>query len=267
MFFTGLKQRKRLIRSRFTRPALCRVSKRKSWRKNVLSTNVSAAFETLEDRVLLSVVTVDDYGSLPLAFEPNVGQTDIAVDFLARGADYTLYLTGTEAVWAVATPATVEVFDVPEPALDINEPVSDPSDPATLGPTVDVLRMRLVGSNDLTTGSGLDPLPGTSNYFIGNDPNAWHTDIPQFGRVEFQDVYPGIDVEFHGGQQILEYDFIVDPGVDPGAIVLEFGGVDNITLDDRGSLHLETAIGTITQTVPAIYQDGRIAVGLADYPG
>ena len=33
------------------------------------------------------------YGRLPLSFESNVGQTDAAVDFVARGTGYALFLT------------------------------------------------------------------------------------------------------------------------------------------------------------------------------
>src|SRR5262245_29558518 len=38
------------------------------------------------------------FGRLPLSFEPNAGQSDAAVQFLARGPGYTLFLTGAEAV-------------------------------------------------------------------------------------------------------------------------------------------------------------------------
>ena len=41
---------------------------------------------------------VDAYGKLPLHFEPNLGQTDEQVKFLARGHGYSLFLTEKEAV-------------------------------------------------------------------------------------------------------------------------------------------------------------------------
>src|SRR5688500_9984647 len=40
----------------------------------------------------------EPYGVLPLHFEPNQGQTDHSVKFLARGDGYSLFLTDTEAV-------------------------------------------------------------------------------------------------------------------------------------------------------------------------
>ena len=44
---------------------------------------------------------LENYGKLPLAFEPNQGQADKAVKYLSRGSGYTLYLTGNEAVMAL----------------------------------------------------------------------------------------------------------------------------------------------------------------------
>lgn len=41
------------------------------------------------------------YGQLPLSFEPNVGQVDRRVTFIARGAGYRLYLTATGGTLAL----------------------------------------------------------------------------------------------------------------------------------------------------------------------
>ena len=72
--------------------------------------------------------------------------------------------------------------------------------------------MTLVGANPAAAVAGSDPLPGRSNYFIGNDPKNWHTGIPQFAGVHYQSVYPGIDLVFYGSQGRLEYDFKVAAG-------------------------------------------------------
>lgn len=41
------------------------------------------------------------YAALPLAFEPNQGQTDAQVKYLARGSGYTLFLTANDAVFSL----------------------------------------------------------------------------------------------------------------------------------------------------------------------
>jgi len=64
---------------------------------------------------------------------------------------------------------------------------------------------------------GREELPGKSHYFIGNEPKKWRTDVPQYARVEYQDVYPGVSLTYYGNQGQLEYDFVVSPGGDPTA--------------------------------------------------
>ena len=50
----------------------------------------------------------EDYARLPVAFEPNQGQTDKRVKFLSHGRGYSLFLTSTEAVLTLSQPATQE---------------------------------------------------------------------------------------------------------------------------------------------------------------
>jgi hypothetical protein len=80
--------------------------------------------------------------------------------------------------------------------------------------------MKLLGANTAARGVGLDELPGKSNYFIGNDPKKWRTNGPTYARVRYEVVYPGVDLVYYGNQGRLEYDFVVAPGADPGAIRL-----------------------------------------------
>src|SRR5258708_10348086 len=87
------------------------------------------------------------------------------------------------------------------------------------------VRMSLVAANQMAKVTGVDELPGKSNYFIGNDPAKWRTNVPTYAKVKYQDVYPGIDLVYYGNQQQLEYDFVVAPGADPKAISLRVGAI------------------------------------------
>ena len=86
-----------------------------------------------------------------------------------------------------------------------------------------MVRMKLVGANPQAKVSGLDELPGKSNYFIGNDPKKWRTNVPNYAKVKYANVYPGVDLVYYGNQRQLEYDFVVQPGADPRQIVLDVG--------------------------------------------
>src|SRR5215831_3457521 len=118
--------------------------------------------------------------------------------------------------------------------------------------------MRLAGEASAAHLMGTEPLPGKSNYFLGNDPAKWRTGIPQFAGVRYDNVYPGIDLVFYGNQGHLEYDFQVAPGTDPSLAQLEFPGAKKLDLEGS-ALVIRGESGTIELEAPAVYQkiDGR----------
>jgi hypothetical protein len=107
--------------------------------------------------------------------------------------------------------------DLEKPQGLRGEPCATP-DPEPQAPAV--LRMELVGANPQAKVSGLEELPGKSNYFIGNDPKKWRTNVPNYAKVKYANVYPGVDLVYYGNQGQLEYDFVVQPGADPRPIQL-----------------------------------------------
>ena len=116
--------------------------------------------------------------------------------------------------------------------------------------------MTLAGANPHPEVSGTAMLPGKSSYFIGNDPAKWRRNIPQFGRVEYAQVYPGIDLVYYGSQGHLEYDFQVSPGTDARTIQLGFEGARSVKLDS-GDLVLRPMPGMRLEA-PRVYQmDGN----------
>jgi hypothetical protein len=186
------------------------------------------------------------YGRLPLAFEVNQGQSTSQVKFLSRGRGYTLFLTSTEAVLAIRK--------------DEGRRMKDEKGPHTgssfiLHPSSFCLHMRLVGANPAPQVVGLDVLSAKSNYFIGNDPQKWRTAVPNYARVEYRDVYPGVNLVYHGNQGQLEYDFVVAPGVSPRTIKLAFKGAQKLRIDAQGDLILQTPGGEIRQHKPLVYQE------------
>ncbi|MGH9432115.1 MAG: SBBP repeat-containing protein [Terriglobia bacterium] len=161
-------------------------------------------------------------GRLPIIFEPNEGQADPKVQFLARDSGLTMRLERAGAVLTLPSPSTPalpgRVHATAGPAATVST--------ATLRKTSErssILRMDWVGGNRAAQVSGEQQLPGKTNYFIGNDPHHWRTNIPQFARVRYHDIYPGVDLVYYGSHGQLEYDFVVAPGGDPRAITLDVG--------------------------------------------
>ena len=115
--------------------------------------------------------------------------------------------------------------------------------------------MTLVNANPQSQAAGHDALPGKSNYFIGNDPAKWRTNIPTYAKVKYEGVYPGVDLVYYGNQGQLEYDFVVAPGADPGLVTLAFEGAREVHIDARGELVLGVEGGEVRQHKPVVYQE------------
>jgi hypothetical protein len=170
----------------------------------------------------------------PISFEPNQGQTDDRVKFMARGSGYNLFLT-------------------PHNARFFLRQVGSGND---LVPTdSDVFTMSVVGANAAPKMTGRDELPGKSSYFLGGDSKKWRTDISTFGQVQYENIYPGIDLVYHGTKGQLEYDFVLHPGTNPATIAIEFTGMKGIRLSPGGELVLDTVRGQIRFHKPVAYQD------------
>src|SRR6266550_2595424 len=157
----------------------------------------------------------ESYGKLPLSFEANQGQTNSKVKFLSRGNGYSLFLTSTEAVLALTMrrPGDPETRESNSERIAASQSVASLTSSANpksaiRNPQSTVLRMKLVGANPTRQMTGLDELAGHTNYFIGNDPKNWRTNVPTYARVKHEAVYPGVDLVYYGNQRQLEYDFL-----------------------------------------------------------
>ncbi len=225
------------------------------------------------------------YGSMPIVFEANFGQADGAVKFLSRNRGYTLFLTSTEAALLLSEkpgingqgtdatttswPGTIKELIAPfvqDPKSEVTKRLSAPDNRGSIR---DVVRLKLVGANADAKVVGIDPLPGKSNYFVGSDPRKWHTDIPQYAKVRYEDVYPGIDLVYYGNQGRVEHDFIVAPGANPNSIRLALDGAlatssssaskpakasSLLSIDPSGDLAIFTRNGQVRLRKPVVYQ-------------
>jgi len=165
--------------------------------------------------------------NLPLEFEANRGQFGPEVIFLARTSSHFIYLTREGMT------------------LGLNGN-------AQRGRAV---QMNLVHADRSAAVAPESPLPGISNYLIGNDPSRWRRNVPHYARVRYGSVWPGIDLVFHGRDESLEYDFVVSPGADPSAIRLRYANARGVRVDQDGNLVIETPSGDVVQRLPEIYQE------------
>ena len=169
---------------------------------------------------------LNSYAQLPISFEPNLGQADSRAQFVARSAGYALFLAPSEAEMVLAS-----------------------------GSRAVALRMSLDGASPTARPAALDRQPGVSAYFIGNDSSRWLPEVPHYGRVQYESVYPGIDLVYYGNGSQFEYDFVLHPGADSSRIRLSYHGAERLRIDPAsGDLILTTALGELRQRKPHVYQ-------------
>jgi uncharacterized protein (TIGR03437 family) len=163
---------------------------------------------------------------VPLSFERNAGQAaDKSAAWVGHGHGYGVTLGATGATVVPAAPGRS-----------------------------DRVRMTFLNARPQAGSSPLDPLPGKTNYLIGADPNRWLRNLPTYGRIEYRNVYDGIDVAWYGDQGQIEYDFTIRPGADPSRIRMSVEGARKLALGGDGAVDIETAAGAMKLRLPQIYQ-------------
>lgn len=175
-----------------------------------------------------------NYGKLPLSFEPNRGQADPAVQFLARGSQYTVLLQPTVATLVLSR----------EDAASGTRHTGRPT-PVTRA----AIRMTLDGANSRAAMSPDRPLPGYVNYITG-DKSKTYTGIPTYAATRAAGVYPGIDLVYYGTARQLEYDFVVSPKSDPSLIHLAIDGARAV-VESNGDLRLQ--IGATSRDTDIVF--------------
>ena len=192
------------------------------------------------------------FNKLPMRFEENRGQVNEQVKFVARNSSQTLFLTPTEAVLVLFRDERKKKAIKQESISHLRSALRARPQPSSMS----VVRMKLHGANPSPRMSGEKEFSAQTNYFIGNDPQQWQTNVVQYERVRYEQAYPGIDLIYYGQEQSFEYDFEVAPGADPERIRLGFTGVRKLKIEAAtGDLLLQTAGGEIRQKKPVTYQE------------
>jgi|GEM_PF-489960 len=164
---------------------------------------------------------------LPLYFVANAGQFDHEVAFCVKGADKTLFFTSEGITFSLMREdrGKLECW---------------------------ALKLDFVDAGPVAP-RGEDRREALFSYFEGR-PADWKTGIAAYGRLVYEDLWPGIDLVFCGSADHLKYEFIVEPGADANRIGLRYGGVDNLEVGDDGALIVSTPFGGFEDGTPFAYQ-------------
>jgi hypothetical protein len=187
----------------------------------------------------------EQYGKLPLRFEKNIGQTDSNIDFISQNNNYTLFLSPDKVTFSFEQEKNLNNFRQ-KPNVNIhNDNVNATS----------LLTMNIIQGNSNAEIHEIEKLETVSNYFLNNSQNQWQTNVENFSKIKYTNVYPGIDIVYYGNQRQLEYDFIVAPYTSPDIIRLQFEQAEMLTINNAGDLIIKLNNQEIYKKKPLVYQE------------
>lgn len=192
---------------------------------------------------------------LPLAFEPNQGQAAATDSYVARGPGYSIALSPGQVRIALSPPAAAADQ---RPVRSNDESRADRLDvrrPSASIQGIPEVSVSIVGADPHARSRLEEPLSSHTNYYKGKDRSRWLKGVPNYGRVRFEHVLPGVDLAYYGNQGRLEYDLILHPGARPQDLRLKLEGAESSSLEADGSLKLSTSAGDIRFLPPTVYQE------------
>jgi len=168
-----------------------------------------------------------------LCFEENRGQFDKRVKFLSRAPGHRVFLGAGEAV------------------LVLGSQSGDRGSGSEW-----IVRLILEGANNQAMTVGMERLPGRSHYFRGRAIESWHENVPSFGKVRYENVYPDIDLIYYYRDRQLEFDFLLQPGADARTIRLRLDGAEVRSIDGDGRLLIQNGEHRMFLDRPRVFQSG-----------
>jgi hypothetical protein len=194
-------------------------------------------------------------GKLPLFFVENKGQADTSLQFYSYGGQMYFSPEGIYTHFIQRDSTYQNRFR--DKFHDI-ESISQDTTPVHEKHLV--LKKRFLNANTQCEIVGEDELPGKLNYFIGNDSTKWHTNLRTFKQLRYKNLYPGVDLVYHGNQGPTEYDLVVNPvahnSVSSPLTQIQFTieGADKLELSPEGDLLVHTPMGILKEKSPVSYQ-------------
>ena len=99
----------------------------------------------------------------------------------------------------------------------------------------------------------LDSAPWYENFFLGNNPDNWKSQVQPCARIVLKEIYPKIDIHIYFQNQTLEFDWILHPGANPDVIGLTIDKNSQFQLKNN-SIFVHTSVGDFQIKAPRAYQ-------------
>jgi hypothetical protein len=167
------------------------------------------------------------FGTMPVAFVANRGQTDPRVRYYAVGHRFAFFATRHELMLSLSK-------DQPNRHL--------------------ALALRFLHSSPDTVVTAARRAPGTVNYLAGRNPSARQAGLSRYREIVYRNLWPRIDLRLHERAGVLKYEFHVRPGGRVSDIRLAYAGARRLALGADGAIRIRTALGVLRDSRPVTYQ-------------
>jgi hypothetical protein len=168
----------------------------------------------------------------PLAFQPNVGQSNDSTRYTAGGPGYAVSLEDARLVLNLAKAPGLAGDEQQDAAIEF----------------------RVIGAKEHPQIIPGQLLTGFTNYFPSAGSPQGQTNVPRYGRVDYDQLYTGTTLSFYGHARTLEYDFRLRDGADPKRIAFAIGGANSAAVDSSGALVLKAAGTQVKFLKPVAFQ-------------
>ena len=130
-----------------------------------------------------------------------------------------------------------------------------------------VVHLNFEGSNKVSQIEKQHPTNSYYNYFLGNDPSNWASNVRGYGEAILRDFYSGIDLKLIEEKEQLKYEFHVQPHTNPSVIKFNYSGQNEVVVAKNGDLVIKTELGNIIEQKPYAYQvvNGRVVEVKCDF--
>ena len=193
----------------------------------------------------------DDVQNSPIMFIENVGQWAGATRLQVRGGTGTVWLTDN-AVWLTlleprgAEGRYGESGPTPQP--------SNSSNAETIREGANI-RVSFAGANQHPRLEPFDRQGTQVSYFVGNDPNDWHADVPVWAGVRYLGLYPGVDLELFERNNEGVWRLVAEDRASLDQVRLQIEGAENLSVDDSGHLIMDVAFGRVYGPAVVLIKD------------
>ncbi len=202
-------------------------------------------------------------GNTSVPFTRNMGQWPDSILYRADASGATMWFTHNGVYYQFTRRIATD-----DDGIDPDDPFGPRRVPGGRDMARDSVEMLLIkaqfeGANAGVEVIGLDEMEYKCNYFLGNDPAKWRSDVPNYRSIVMREIYPGVDVHFEGSDRgRLMYRYELAPGAQPAQVQVGYEGVEDVVSQEGGGVVADTRFGEISGLLAAPSGDAQVFAGV-----